>query len=86
MQPKEQTETLIPPVGTVVKCYFGSHVYRGKVVKHGRVAPHVLFTLKNGRVIQGRATILPHDASTGVVYRGYLAQLYPEQSPLRDSP
>jgi hypothetical protein len=69
-------QTLMPPIGTSVQCWFGSHTYRGVVSKNGKVAPHVRFKLKNGRVIEGRATILPHGAATGVAYRGYLAQMY----------
>lgn len=69
-------ETLMTPIGTEVQAWFGSHKYRAFVFKHGRVAPHIRFKLKNGRVIEGRATILPHGSPTGVTYRGYLAQMF----------
>ncbi len=72
-----QIETLMPPVGTAVRCWFGPYVYQGVVTKHGKVAPHVRFKLKNGRVVEGRATIRPHGSPTGIIYRGYLAQTYP---------
>ncbi len=69
-------ETLMPPIGTEVECYFGANKYRGYVCGHGRVAPHVRFKLKSGRLVTGRATILPHGVSTAVTYRGYLAKMY----------
>jgi hypothetical protein len=67
---------LMPPIGTEVQAFFGSHKYRAIVSKHGKVAPHIRFKLKNGRIVEGRATILPHGSPTGVTYRGYLAQMF----------
>ena len=71
-----------PPVGTRLMCFFGANKYRGTVVKYGRKWPVVRFTLGNGKVKEGRATILPHGAPTGVTYVGYLAQLLPPESML----
>lgn len=72
----QPAETLRPPVGTPVYCYFLGNRYAGKVVGYGRAAPRVRFQLKNGRVIEGPATVLPPgDWMGNGIYRGYLARL-----------
>lgn len=67
-------ETLMPPVGTKLNVFFGPRTYRGEVVRHGRRFPRVRFTLKNGKVKEGPATVIP-PGPTGVTYSGYLAQM-----------
>lgn len=68
-------DTLMPPVGTEVNCYFGAKRYRGRVVKHGSKFPWVRFKLKNGKVKEGPATVLAHDDHRAI-YKGYLAQMF----------
>ena len=71
-----ETVSLKPEVGTEVNAFFGAHSYRAKVSRYFKDFPHIRFKLKNGRIIAGRATILPHGVSTGVQYKGYLAQMF----------
>ena len=75
-RPVARVQSERPPVGTMVICYFGANKYRGTVVRYGRTEPVVRFTLRNGKVKEGRATILPAGAALGVEYSGYLAQLW----------
>lgn len=67
--------TLMPPIGTELWCYFGANRYRAKVIAHGSKYPKVRFKLKNGKVKEGPATVIP-PGPTGVTYSGYLAQMF----------
>jgi hypothetical protein len=67
--------TLRPPVGTKVRCFFGPNNYVGEVVAYGTKYPKVRFRLKNGKVKEGRATIIAKDDYLGRTYAGYLAQI-----------
>lgn len=72
----EKRPSLMPHVGFTIQAFFGGNSYRAKVVAHGKKYPVIRFTLKNGRVVEGPATVLPHDEPLGAsAYYGYLAKM-----------
>ena len=67
---------VVPAVGAKVRCFFGANHYLGKVVRiTKRGNPVVRFTIKNGKVKEGRASVYTRNAIQVRDYKGYLAEV-----------
>ena len=72
----DEQRSLQPDVGIMVTAYYYANKYAAKVISHGKKYPKVSFRLRNGRQVEGYATIIEHDAPLPEKHRGYLCRMY----------
>lgn len=71
----DETYSLKPEIGLMVQVWYYGNSYRAQVIKHGKKYPTVAFQLNNGRRIEGKATIIEHDAAIPQEHKGYLGRM-----------